>query len=438
MANNNLRSFLFWAIDRLKGRVIHKRITQIKRIINSSSIEECEQYRRICVNKLIKHALESCLYYKSLGIIQTLEEFPIINKTIIRADIDSFISNRFKKNELISIVTSGSTGTPFQVYHDVAKRKQNSSDTLVFAELAGFNLGDILLYLKIWSASNKKSNLLAWLQNVVPFDVFRLGDDEMIRLMASLRKKGRKGILGYASALEQVCKFLDQNPNKIPTHTNLTSALSMSESLSDYTKEKFKEYFGVDLFARYSNLENGILAQQFKGGGNGYRINTASYVVEIFKMDEDVLVDAGEMGRIVITDLYNFGMPMIRYDTGDIGRFKVNESGMVDNTILEHIEGRKLDLLYDTRGQLVSSYIMYKNMWKYTEISQYQLIQSGEKDYLFKINVNDDFKRELELKDEFISYLGDDANFQIEYVTEIPLLSSGKRKKIINTYYNVL
>jgi phenylacetate-CoA ligase len=73
-------------------------------------------------------------------------------------------------------------------------------------------------------------------------------------------------------------------------------------------------------------------------------------------------------------------------------------------------------------------------MWQYTEIRQYQLIQNGEKEYLFKINVGETFERETQLVEEFKAYLGDDAVFQIEYVKEIPLLDSGKRRKLVNNY----
>lgn len=431
-----MRKNLFWLYDKLKGGKIKANVLQIKGIVeNNSSTDRNKEIER-SLDQLIEHATSSCEFYRKFNETTDITDFPVINKSIVRKNSDSFISDVFNKTQLTKVVTSGSTGTPFQVFHNRDKRIRNSADTIYFAHKAGFDIGDKLFYLKIWSASNQKSKLTALIQNVVPFDVLRFNDKEIERFISMLKKKGRKGILGYASALEQVCKYLDRNPERVNNKIKVHSAISMSESLSDYTKEYFKKYFNVDLYARYSNLENGILAQQFKGSGNSYQINTASYYMEVLKMDSDEPADAGEMGRIVITDLYNYGMPMLRYDTGDIGMFAVTENGEIDNTILKHVEGRKLDLLFDTKGELVSSFIMYKNMWKYTEILQYQIIQSGRKEYIFKINVDGDFKREAELVREFKSYLGEDADFKVEYVSEIPLLSSGKRKKIVNTYYN--
>lgn len=52
--------------------------------------------------------------------------------------------------------------------------------------------------------------------------------------------------------------------------------------------------------------------------------------------------------------------------------------------------------------------------------------------YMFKISIDTEFGREEELRTQFKKYLGQDAKIKIEYVNGIPLLSSAKRKKVIN------
>lgn len=149
-------------------------------------------------------------------------------------------------------------------------------------------------------------------------------------------------------------------------------------------------------------------------------------------MIKEERVPNGQLGRIVVTDLFNYAMPMIRYDTGDLGVLVQKDN----KTYLSEVQGRKLDALYDTEGQIVSSYIMYKNMWQYPEINQYQLIQTHQKKYLFKVNAPKGFEKEIQLIEEFKSFLGQDADFEVVYVDEIPLLDSGKRRKTVNLYYN--
>ena len=91
-----------------------------------------------------------------------------------------------------------------------------------------------------------------------------------------------------------------------------------------------------------------------------------------------------------------------------------------------------MDTIYSTSKQLISSFTITNNMWKYHELKQYQFIQSDVKMYTFKLNVDTTFNREQELINEFKTYLGSDAVISIEYVDEIPLLNSGKRRKVVN------
>ena len=75
-------------------------------------------------------------------------------------------------------------------------------------------------------------------------------------------------------------------------------------------------------------------------------------------------------------------------------------------------------------------------MNKYPELKQCQLIQVNKNIYTIKLNSNKPFFRENELLNEFKVYLGEDAIITIEYVDEIPLLASGKRRVMVNQMIN--
>lgn len=430
------REKIFWLLDTIQGAVVKKHYTDIAGLLEGDP-QESDKIKEQKLLSLLQHAVDTTPFYRQYKDFSSLQKFPVISKTIIRENFDSFVSSAFTTAQHIPTVTSGSTGTPFKVLHHADKKKRNSADTMYFAQRAGYHIGDRLMYMKIWSANNKKATLPGIMQNMVPVDVITFNDKEVSALIQQMESDNSTfAFLGYSSALELICRWLDSTGHG-KVKATLSSAISMSETLNDYTKTTIQKYFGVPVYSRYSNLENGILAQQVPGSDNRYLINTASYVLEIFKMNKDEPAAAGELGRIIVTDLYNYAMPMIRYDTGDIGILSTAKDAK-GNSYLELVEGRKLDLLYATDGTLVSSYIVYKNMWQYTEILQYQLVQYGPKDYLFKINMEGAFTKEEKLVQEFKQYLGADANFAVEYVDEIPLLASGKRKKIANTYHNTI
>lgn len=432
MILEDLRHSSFWFADALKGKRLRWHYNEISDLLEltdrGQTIENISRH----LGALLDHSAKTVPFYKSF-ISCELNSFPVVNKSVIRDSFDAFRSSSFSGNGLYQTITSGSTGTPFKIYQDRNKKLRNYADTLYFAGLAGYKTGHRLVYLKIWVKEKMKSPLAYRLQNIVPVDVIRFNDREIEALINRMEKdRSTFGLLGYASALELICRYLGRTGHG-PVWADVKSIIAISETLNDNTRESLEKYFGVPAVSRYSNLENGIIAQQIPGQSGRYLVNSASYHVEILKMDSDEPAAEGEPGRIVVTDLFNYAMPMIRYDTGDIGSM-IHDENFPWRKYLNHVEGRRLDLLYDTGGNLVSSYIVYKNMWQYTEIEQYQLIQEDKKRYTIKINCREPFKREQKLIGEFKSYIGQDADFNVEYVNEIPLLSSGKRKKIVNNY----
>lgn len=429
---NRVREIVFWFIDLIKGSPIKNDFNEISTILNDKNRVHANSES---LKKILEHAVTTTRYYAAYS-AGNFESFPVINKSIIRDQIENFRSIKFTDKMVISVVTSGSTGTPFQVYHDQRKKNRNSADTLYFAGLTGFKPGDALAYFKIWAKEKMTNPMMYWVKNMWTIDVLHLDDKQIKGIIERIKKtNGPIAILGYVSALEQVCRYLDRSKSQ-PIPSKVTSIITMSEALNSYVKDRLLYYFSCHVYSRYSNLENGIIAQQVPESGNKFLINSASYFVEVLKMDKDRPAAAGEFGRIVVTDLFNYAMPLIRYDTGDIGRLTF-QNDKVNNNYFEEIEGRKLDILYDTKGNIVSSYIMYKNMWKYTDIKQYQLIQKDNRHYVLKLNVERDYKHENQIKQEFLSYLGDDATFEIVYVSEIPLLNSGKRRKLVNEMHLV-
>jgi phenylacetate-CoA ligase len=246
--------------------------------------------------------------------------------------------------------------------------------------------------------------------------------------------RSTKVILAYSSALRDICRYLD----KIDTDsviTDISCIIAMAEGLSDYTRKTLKKYFNAPVLLRYSNMENGILSLQLSEINNHLQINWASYFVEILHPDRDVPVKEGELGRVVVTDLFNYCIPFIRYDTGDSAR-------MVPDTVFNRapafskVEGRSMDALYDTKGNIQSTFIIF-HLESYPEIKQFQFIQDGPKQYTLKLNLEGVFHHETKLIELFKGYLGDDAEIRITYENEIPQLASGKRRLIINNYIDL-
>src|SRR5690606_13613135 len=165
------REKAFWLIDAIKGRPINTHLNEIKLSINSDIRNETFPKK---LHNLLTHATETVPFYRDyFG--KEFTKFPVVDKAMMRAN-SLFLSSAFNDSNRVSLVTSGSTGTPFKIYQNIDKKNRNSADTIYFANEAGFNIGNRLAYLKIWSEYNKKSALKLWLQNIQPLDVIKLDD----------------------------------------------------------------------------------------------------------------------------------------------------------------------------------------------------------------------------------------------------------------------
>ncbi len=218
------------------------------------------------IAEILNHAVKTTQFYKDKNGFKFLGDFSVINKAIVREALDSFVSGEFEQSELIPIVTSGSTGTPFKVYHDRGKKLRNSADAICFAQMAGYTLGDRIIYMKIFVKEKMKNPVKYWMENTIPVDVIRMDDAQIKGLLRQMEDdRCTYSIVGYSSALELVCKYLDKKSYG-RVKADVRAVIAISETLNDYTKNALQKYFGTPVVSRYSNLENGIIAQQETDG----------------------------------------------------------------------------------------------------------------------------------------------------------------------------
>ncbi|MFK5879690.1 MAG: CoF synthetase [Flavobacteriaceae bacterium] len=422
------RSYRF--IDFLQGRHVKRHYDDMKSMMQNYVDPEVAQKRNDYLNAILQHAVTTCDYFKQFENYNSIADFPVTDRNIIADNFSDFVSSKFKNKKNHKVSTSGSTGVPFETLHNLDKCYRHHAEVIYLGERANFTFGQKLVYFKLWPKLKEKN----WIRNTVHHSVLALEDNDIEELLKELRGECRTGLLGYSSAFERICKYLDRSNVKPLENCNINSIISMSERLNDYTKKAVKKHFKTTIVSRYSTMELGIMAQEEMDREGCFKINSATFFIEIFDLNKDVPVKNGTYGRIIVTDLFNYAAPLIRYDTGDVGQLEIitNNAG-VEEPFLVNIEGRKLDLILNTKGEILPSQIsMY--MSNYGDFKQFQFVQCGEKEYILKLNTDKKVEREDELIAEYKSVLGEDAIVKIEYVDGIPLLGSGKKKEVENTY----
>lgn len=417
-----IRRNIFWTKDKVFNKnSIKSQYSDIKEILENyeDGIIKVNDY----IEDLLNHATKTTNYYKKYE-GKAISDFPVVNKSIYIENYDDFVSSSFKDKKLHTMSTSGSTGTPFTVLQNMSKRDRVISELKLFGEFCGYKSHEKMVFLRVLSDKTRKSKKTEWAENIYRIDTAALNEERLRETNEFLIKNKIEAIISYGSTFDYLANYIEKCGSKTDKYS-IKTIIAGGEAIDITTREKLNQIFGkkCNVVSRYSNQEMGILGQD-SSIDSGFVLNHGSYYFECLKIDSDEPAEKGEVGRIVITDLFNYAFPLIRYDTGDTGIMEYNDSGWPK---IKEIYGKQRDVIYNTKGEPVSPAIMSVYMWKVKGINQYQLIQEKKKQYYLKINGVPTSGMDLVMK-ELKSVLGDDAEIIIENVEEIPVLQSNKRR----------
>ncbi len=392
--------------------------TEYCRLVKSGKVPQ--------LTELLSYAINNTEFYSTIDVPE-LSRFPVMNKTRLNENYDAISVKTYEEVKTHKMHTSGSTGIPFTVVQNMEKRYRHIADLKYFGELAGYKDHDPMCYLRAKPTATPQEQEE---QNIWQLDICNLSEENLTNYYHTMIEKKCVALIAYPSTLDTAINFwLKKFPNN---QSYVKSIISTSETLTTETREKLASYFGEDcgIYARYSNTENGILGQETDTEGT-YLLNWASYYFEILKLDSDEPAEDGELGRIIVTDLYNKAFPMIRYDTGDVAKLVRPEVGF---PYFMDLLGRRMDLIYDTKGEVVSPFLLCRTMRLSKGIEQWQFVQKSDTEYIIKISVTEGHTKPT-CEKEIISFrqtLGEDAKISVEYVDEIPVMNSLKRKLIVS------
>ncbi len=153
-------------------------------------------------------------------------------------------------------------------------------------------------------------------------------------------------ILGYPSALLAIVQLAEREGWRL---TNLRELCTFGEILEPECRATCERVLGIKVVDMYSSQEVGYIALQCPEHEH-YHIQSENLLVEILN-ESGGPCQPGEIGRVVITTLHNFAMPLLRYDIGDyaeVGDCCPCGRGL---PVLKRILGRQRNLLTMPDGQ---------------------------------------------------------------------------------------
>ena len=207
-------------------------------------------------------------------------------------------------------------------------------------------------------------------------------------------------------------------------HAIVTSA----EVLEPADRQVIEEVFGCPVFNRYGCREVGVIASECPAH-QGLHIAAEGLLIEIVHGNDPVR--PGESGAILVTDLLNLGMPLIRYRIGDMGTWEEGPCPCGRGLPrLREVAGRVTDFLVGPDGRLVSGvYLATYVVARRPSLGQVQILQeeAGKVRYRIKPGARFQGRDDLDyLQTETRRYLGEETCVDWEFTDNLEPEPSGK------------
>jgi len=390
---------------------------------------------------LLEYAYNHTVYYNELlnnlsktpndfTSFEDIEIIPVLTKDILRDRQDDLISDKFIKSDLILDTSGGSTGIPTEFYKDINRNNIRRADQIRHDRWSGWDIGK--KYALLWGApkdnqhyNNLKQRIyFRYIERNIILDAFDITDEKYSEFTKTLERYKPSMILGYANLLYQYAKYLNR---KCPNHTIRPEGIvSSAETLSPDMKKVIEEAFKCKVLNRYGSREVGLIASECKSQ-NGLHINIDNIYAEVVDSNHKH-VSPGTEGNILVTDYYNYAMPLIRYDLGDVGVMSKSTCDCGRSLpLLERVVGRKSDFFVTRSGKLIHGEYFTHLFYGINGIKQFQVIQDSHQQ--ITINVVKSTDTDIDLSN-VVSSIKDkmeaDIDIVINYMDKIMPSASGK------------
>lgn len=397
--------------------------------------KKLNEYRNERLRKLIQYAFTNSDYYRSvmqeknispeqINSIDDLERLPAIDRNIIIHENINLVSHAISFSRLHKGTSSGTTGIPIHYYYDNIGLSAGVAACYTLWSMSGWEFGQRNVHIwgnassiQRWSKwSSKAKNALIGQLNIPSI---WLNDPENIENVAKkIIKFDPISIEGYPSAIYTLAQHFQTKGYSL---YSLKQVLTTAENLEGYQRELIEKIFAPtgDLYGSGEVL--GVATRPI--GDDKYYVFDPHVIIEV--------VDSGIPGMkdIIVTDLDNYGMPMIRYKIGDMidDLYLPEREDKYPFTYFKKIFGRSSEIVQLPNGKRFHPVNIFGGTLfrKFPEITRHKVIWNGES-LLFQFEnqkpLNKD-ELESQIKELLAGYA---VPFVIEFTNRILPSKNGK------------
>ncbi len=395
-----------------------------------------EQRKKTQLNKLrkiIDSAYHNTAFYRdrfdSIGLkpedirsLDDVKKIPLLTRGELQDNFPgSLVDKRYKPGKNCFLVaSSGSTGEP-------VKLCKNFDAVISHISLAGSflkrssGIRDLrIMTMFLFGESSIETVFTDFLQSMrkksfMKFDIH----DRTENFIKSINSFEPVILFTYPSVLKDIAIYLNHNKKTVFSPKYIfTSGEILEKGLINRMKRVFPHSLILDT---YFTTEAGMIAAQCPAGGNRHVFLNNVYL-EILKNGNPAA--PGETGDVVITDLNNFAVPLIRYEgLKDFAKVSTLTCGCgIKGDVIETLAGRIIDSIITPSGRTVNPFRLTELVADIEGVEKYQIIQKQRNSIHVKIvsstDINEDIIRN-NIVSKFNRLFDEDIHYQIDFTDDI-------------------
>ena len=446
------------------------------------TLDRLRDFQAVKLRRLLVHAHAQCPFFRArldaAGVDPTTVTLAALAAlpTLSKADIFEHaadLTNSTVPGGLYHCTTGGSTGKPLAFKID---RRRQAADQAARARTRrwfGIDLGERELYL--WgspvelAAQDRLKAVRDALTNHRLLNAFRMTPSAMSAYLDEIARFDPVHIFGYPSSIARLVRHAVAGGRSIQARS-LRAVFATGELFQPADRATIEEHVSVPVADGYGSREGGFVAHECprrnvgpppaldvakpcqgwpthetsdpgdapgrppRDAQRGYHVTMESLIVELLDAAGRPVPD-GQPGEITLTHLDAFGMPFIRYRTGDIAR----RSGQAcpcgrGLELLQIIEGRRTDMLRTAAGGFAHALSVIYVLRDEPAVREFKITQQPNLDLDVQIvpRAPLDAARQTHIAEQLKRRIGPDIDVRIDLKDEIPPDPSGKHRCVVS------
>ncbi len=421
----------------IRGWDVQSRIGQLQEMERYCA-EDIETWQLEKLQQLVRHAYENVVFYRKLWdkagvcpeMIQSLDDlkqFPCVTKQDLMEAGDLVLDSTKPKTSFVEGRSSGSTGKRFVYYKSKEYHNWFMASGMLPWIWGGWNPGDRWVRLQFRGELTLRQKIEDWVFNCLYMPIDKMDESFMKEYADRIARFRPQMFRGYAGGTYVFARYLLDNND---TRIRPKSVMCTGDTLYPHYRSTIEKAFDCPVFDSYGGEGMSVACQCEQGS---YHILPPVYL-ELG--EKSPIVNEEQGGKILLTSLTNYAMPLIRYDIADIAVAGSNDCPCNRKwPTLKKIIGRQTDIIRTPAGHYLVCHHFNNVLRNFDGVDQFQVIQEETLAIALRLQVNESYDPQRDpdlIINDLLQLGGQGLEVNIEIVNEIPLPASGKRRYIIS------